>query len=112
MSRTDHRLRGATGPLDVWVTLDVPSLATQQAKLAESAGVERAKLFSSSASLAKHRGDVQAQQAKVGASLASVGAKELGRVSVAHNAIAVRVDASQLEQFRAIERSGFGPRRV
>ena len=44
----------------------------------------------------KHRNDLNAQQSKVALGLASLGAEELARVHVAHNAIAVRVDASQL----------------
>ena len=52
--------------------------------------------------LAKYRSELHAQQSKVAISLASVGAEELARVHVAHNAIAVRVDASQLEQIALI----------
>src|SRR5215211_2851673 len=43
VDRIDRRLRGVSGPVDVWVTMDAPSLATQQAKLAGTAGVEKAK---------------------------------------------------------------------
>ena len=95
--------------MDVWVTIDAPSLAAQQAKLAGTAGIEKAKQLSNSANktsfaepLAKYRNDLAAQQSKIAVSLASVGAEELARVHVAHNAIAVRVDASQLEQLALI----------
>ena len=50
----------------------------------------------------RNRGELGAQQSKVALSLTSVGAEELARVQVAHNAIAVRVDASQLEQIALI----------
>lgn len=109
VDRIDRRLRGATGPIDVWVTMDAPSLATQQAKLAGTAGVEKAKQLATGSNkaayaepLAKYRSELAAQQSKMATSLASVGAEELARVQVAHNAIAVRVDASQLEQLALI----------
>ncbi len=109
VDRIDKRLRGASGPVDVWVTLDAPSLAAQQSKLAGTAGVEKAKQLSSGSNkaafvepLAKYRSDLVAQQSKVALSLAGVGAEELARVHVAHNAIAVRVDASQIEQLALI----------
>jgi len=109
VERIDRRLQGAKGPVDVWVTIDAPSMAAQQAKLASAAGIEKSNKLSSgesktamAQSLEKYRGEVGAQQSKVAVSLASVGAEELGRVQVAHNAIAVRVDASQLEQIALI----------
>ena len=109
VDRIDRRLQGATGPVDVWVTMDAPSLAAQQAKLAGTAGIEKAKQLSNSINkasfaepLQKYRNDLAAQQAKMAVSLASVGAEELARVHVAHNAIAVRIDASQLEQLALI----------
>ena len=42
VERIDRRLQGAKGPVDVWVTIDAPSMAAQQAKLASAAGVEKA----------------------------------------------------------------------
>jgi minor extracellular serine protease Vpr len=109
VERIDRRLQGAKGPIDVWVTIDAPSMAAQQAKLASAAGVEKASKLSAGASktavaesLEKYRGELGTQQSKVALSLASVGAEELARVQVAHNAIAVRVDASQLEQLASI----------
>jgi minor extracellular serine protease Vpr len=109
VDRIDRRLQGASGPVDVWVTMDAPSLATQQAKLASTAGVEKAKQLATGSNkstyaepLAKYRSELAAQQSKMAVSLASVGAEELARVQVAHNAIAVRVDASQIEQLALI----------
>ncbi len=109
VERVDRRLRGASGPVDVWVTMDALSLAAQQAKLAGTAGVEKAKQLTNSSDkaayaepLAKYRGELAAQQSKIATSLAGIGAEELARVHVAHNAIAVRVDASQIEQIALI----------
>jgi len=109
VERIDRRLQGAAGPVEVWVSMDTPSLAAQKAALAESAGVEKAKQLSTSSSKAavaqsmeKARGNLFSQQSKVSLSLASAGAEELARVHVAHNAIAIRVDASQLSQIASI----------
>lgn len=109
VDRIDRRLQGASGPVDVWVTIDAPSLAARQASLAGAAGVEKAKQLSTGSNkaafaepLAKYRSELSAQQSKVALNLASVGAEELARVHVAHNAIAVRIDASQLEQIALI----------
>ena len=109
VQKVDRRLRGATGPVDVWVTLDAPSMAAQQAKLAAAAGIEKPRMLPMSSSetaladpLATQRSDLSRQQSEVATSLASVGAEELGRVHVSHNAIAVRVDAAQLEQIALI----------
>ncbi len=110
VEKIDSRLQRATGPVDVWVTMEVPSVAAQQAQLAGSTGEETAKqqLFSSSnkAALAQpmemHRSRLNAQHAQVAMGLASVGAEVLARVHVAHNAIAVRIDASQVPQIALI----------
>ena len=109
VEKIDRRLQGAAGPVEVWVSMDTPSLAAQKAALAESAGVEKAKQLSTSSSKAtvaqsmeKARGNLISQQSKVALSLASVGGEELARVHVAHNAIAIRVDASQLSQIALI----------
>ena len=108
INKVDSRLQRATGPVDVWVTMEVPSMAAQQAVLASSVGVEKATKLSSSSNkalaepMAKHRNDLKAQQSKVALGLTSLGAEELARVHVAHNAIAVRIDASQLSQIASI----------
>ena len=109
LDKIDGRLKRASGPVDIWVTLDADSLAAGQAALAASAGIDRPKALSVSAAaatvrqqLAAHRQQVLAQQADVSRALAGLGAAELGRVQVAHNAIAIRVDASRLEQVAAL----------
>ncbi|MBB6093768.1 subtilisin family serine protease [Povalibacter uvarum] len=106
--KIDRRLATASGPVEVWVSMDTPSIAAQKSAIAASAGLRKAKLLpsTSKASVAdameKGRSTLRSQQEKVALSLASVGAEELGRVQVAHNAIAVRVDASQLPQIASI----------
>lgn len=65
-----------SGPVDVWVELDLP------------AGPDRARA-------------ITAQQDALMQSLVALGAIELGRVRLAMNAVAVRVDADRLQ---AIER--------
>jgi minor extracellular serine protease Vpr len=108
-AKVDARLRTARGQVDVWVSMDQEAVAGQQAKLAESAGVERARALSargestaSARALADHRRSVMAQQTGVAASLYQIGGTELGRVQMAHNAIAMRVDASQLSRIAAL----------
>jgi minor extracellular serine protease Vpr len=110
----DARLRNASGQVDVWVQLDQHSLARTRATIASTTGVKRvrpvamaggARATESSAvlsALASQRASLVAQQAQVGQRLAALGGRELGRVKVAHNAIAVRIDASQLKAVAAL----------
>ncbi len=104
VEKLDRRLQAASGSVEVWVSMDTPSLAAQKAAIAKQAGVKKAKLLtaaskaSAAEAMEKGRSTLRAEQEKVALSLASVGAEELARVQVAHNAIAVRVDASQLPQ--------------
>ena len=107
-TKVDSRLQRASGPVDIWVTMDTPSIAAQVAAVAATEGVGKSKELSASSKasfapmLEKGRNDLFAQQSKVALGLASVGAEELARVHVAHNAIAVRVDASQVEQIASL----------
>jgi hypothetical protein len=108
-AKVDARLRRAAGSVDVWITLDQEAVAGQQARLAEAAGVERVRALSArgestatARALADHRRSVMAQQTGVAASLFQMGGSELGRVQMAHNAIALRVDASQLSRIAAL----------
>ena len=113
----DSRLRRVSGKIDVWVALDQTSLARARALLAESTGIARVRALSSGqsaaaskrtepasikAAMANQRAAITSQQTALSQSLAGLGAVELGRVSVAHNAIAVRIDASQLKSVAAI----------
>ncbi len=104
--RVDARLRSARGSVKVWVSLDQNSVAAQRALLAEAAGLtDRKSAQAASAlrgSVEAHRQRVRDTQAGLAAQLQSLGAKELARVQVAHNAIAVRVDAAQLKNIAAL----------
>ena len=108
IDRVDARLRGASGPVEVWVSLDQESMAAAQVHLAKSsADTTSRKPFPSDvasfkAAAADHRTKIVNQQAQAGNMLLGLGAEELGRVQVAHNAIAVRVDASQLRQIALV----------
>jgi subtilisin family serine protease len=110
----DSRLRRASGPVDVWVALDQNSLARARAMLAESTGVARKRAQASTsgegkaaasaepasiaAAMTAQRAAIRAQQTAMAASLSGLGAKELARVSVAHNAIAITVDAERIAE--------------
>jgi subtilisin family serine protease len=115
-ARIDRRLLGASGPVEVWVTLEANSLSRARALLAETPGEERQRALAAGArdgaavaesagvraAMRAQRSHILAQQAATGARLASLGAVELARVNVAHNAIAVVVDAAQLEAVAAV----------
>ena len=109
INRIDQRLRGRTGEVDVWVSLDQNSVAAERAALAESSGMATAQggeLAKATGAVRKaaadHRQRIGESQAALASNIASVGGRELARVQVAHNAIAVRIDASQLTQLAAI----------
>lgn len=109
LGRIDVRLHSARGEVDVWVTLDQRSVAAAQAAAASAAGLPSARRFSNSVTTASfkqlaadQRARVQAQQASVVMNVLGLGGRELGRVQIAHNAIAVRIDASRLNQIAAL----------
>ena len=105
-NRIDARLAGARGPVAVWVSLDQPSVAAVRASFAAAAGLESAQRAGDNAALAaltrQQRAQVSLQQRSMAQGLAAVGGRELARVSVAHNAIALRVDASVLPRIAAM----------
>ncbi len=109
INRVDRRLRGRSGEVDVWVSLAQNSVAAERAALAESSGMataqggELAKAMGAvRKAAADHRQRIGESQAALASNIASVGGRELARVQVAHNAIAVRIDASQLTQLAAL----------
>lgn len=115
-ARIDRRLRGATGEVEVWVQFDQASLASTRAALAKSTGIERVRASKTDiargraadapavrGAMAAQRKSLAAQQNAAAGRLASMGARELARVSVAHNAIAVRVNATQIASIAAME---------
>lgn len=101
----DPRLRAATGKVDVWVQLDVNSVARARALLNQGESGRARALHAPAgegstiaAAMVAHRASVMAQQAATAARLSALGATELGRVQVAHNAIAVTIDAALLPE--------------
>ena len=93
--RIDRPLHAARGAVDVWVSLEAPSVSARRREMAPALP-RQSRSAAVRESLRAYRQDLRASQDGVAASLAGIGARELGRVQVAHNAIAVRVDASQL----------------
>ena len=111
----DARLAHAKGAVNVWVSLDQPSLAAYKSAKLREQGLEtqtrRLALAASGASLRSaatpaeqamragvqsQRSTLLAQQANVLSQLTGLGAQRLGSVHVAHNAVAVKVDAASL----------------
>ena len=108
----DSRLLRAEGPQRVWVTLGEPSLAAVKTAQLQALGQDmnarslgstgREQILSATerdqkSALANHRTALRARQNDMLNQLRGYGAQELGRVQVAHNAIAVRVDATSLK---------------
>jgi minor extracellular serine protease Vpr len=108
----DSRLLRAKGPQRVWVTLSEPSLAAYKVSQLEALGLDMqarslgakpdARILSAAeqgqkSALASHRDALRARQNDLLSQLSGMGAQELGRVHVAHNAVAVKVDASSLK---------------
>ena len=109
ISRIDRRLATARGSIDVWVSLEQDSVAAQSAALAETSGMATAEggemvraMRAVRQGAAEHRKRISESQAGMASSIASLGGRELARVQVAHNAIAVRIDAAQLPQLAAV----------
>ena len=107
-SRIDARLRGAQGQVRVWVSLEQNAVAAQRATLADadaSLASDRVSIKSAAslrAGVLAHRQRIHEAQSGLASQLASLGAKELARVQTAHNAIAVSVDAAQIERVAAL----------
>lgn len=109
INRVDRRLAAARGSIDVWVSLEQNSVAAQSAALAETSGISNAEggemvraMRAVRQGAAEHRKRIGESQAGIASSISSLGGRELARVQVAHNAIAVRIDAAQLPQLAAI----------
>ncbi len=118
----DSRLKNAKGPVEVWVSLDQPAVAAaqtagaaqmgiaegelhrlQRAPAAKDTGAAKAASTGESAAIQSlrvqakgQRDKVSSQQAAFASSMAGLGAVELGRVRVAHNAVAIKIDAASL----------------
>lgn len=126
--KVDRRLTGAQGPVEVWVSFEEPSMSAMQVKRAAALGMEdgepqrearaakadavagktRAENAASAAmktlrgEMVAHRSKLAQQHESFKSSMSRFGAQELGRVSIAHNAIAVRVDAQHLTALAAM----------
>jgi minor extracellular serine protease Vpr len=107
----DPRLLRLKGPQRVWVTMSEPSLAAFKSSQLEAAGLEmqsrslgvkpNARILSAAertqqTALMAHRDNLRARQNDMMSQLRGMGAQELGRVHVAHNAVAIKIDASSL----------------
>lgn len=107
-SRIDARLKSAKGQVRVWVSLEQNSVAAQRAALADadaSLASDRKAIKSAPslrAGVAEHRLRIRDAQGSLAGSLESLGGKVLARVQNAHNAIAVSIDAAQLERVAAL----------
>lgn len=119
--KLDHRLLRARGQVEVWVTLDQPSVGALKADRLTALGVpprvyaQAARERSASASvseatrtalardLASHRTVLAARQTALANQVQSVGATVLARVELAHNAVALRVDAAALPRIAQME---------
>ena len=92
--------------------LEQNSVAAQQALLAEAAGLTDRRRCASApavrAAVKEHGQRVRSAQSGMAAQLGMLGAKELGRVRNAHNALAVRVDAAELKADRGAAGRGQG----
>ncbi len=108
----DPRLTRAKGQVDVWVSFTDPSVAAFQSSRMAALGAERqsralavtGRAHPLSATervqrneLSAHRQALRAKQDTALAQLSSMGAKVLARVQVAHNAVAIKVDAASLQ---------------
>jgi subtilisin family serine protease len=110
----DARLSKAKGSVEVWVTLSEPSLAAfKAARLAEqgfemqsrskpSSPAEKAGADSLKTKMLSQRELLRAKQNDLMAQAKGMGAQELARVHVAHNAIAMKVNASSLAALAAL----------
>lgn len=110
----DSRLAKVRGSVDVWVTIDGAPVATYKTARLEAQGVsprQARALGASSAAVDRqalrsevraYRDSMRARQEGLMNQLRGLGAEELGRVTTAHNAVAVRVDASALKNIAAL----------
>ncbi len=107
----DPRLQKATGPQRIWVSLAEPSVVAFKSTRMRALGVApQTRSFNSKADtsaqsaaeqagkaeVAAHRQAVLQRQSEIAGQMQGMGARELARVHLAHNAVAVSVDAGAL----------------
>lgn len=99
-------LRQAKGQVDVWVTLVEAPVAARKEQLRPQADDATTALRAGDdmlrAQLRAYRLSLRDKQDSTLSTLSGLGARELGRVQVAHNAVAVRVDAARLKEIAAM----------
>ena len=97
-------LRAAKGQIEVWVTLADPALAVKKVELRPDAPGRDWKATNDElkAQLKTHKQLLQSKQDSAMSALVGMGASELGRVLVSHNAVAVKVDAARLKDIAAL----------
>ena len=108
----DPRLARAKGEVSVWVSLTEPSVAAFQSARMAALGADmqpralgapsRARALSATeqaqrSELSAHRAALRTRQDAISAQLRGMGASELARVQVAHNAVAIKVNAASLQ---------------
>src|SRR5882672_3120337 len=115
----DSRLARARGSVDVWVTLSDPSLAEYKSAQLTALGLDMqpralaaatpstvaaqsATSPSIPADLSAQRDIIRSKQSDLMSQLGALGAQEIARVHVAHNALAITVDASALTAIAAL----------
>ena len=111
-NRLDPRLQRAKGPIEVWVSLSDPSVAAFQNQRLAALGADmqtraldapsRSRALSAAAQADRnearsHRSTLQSKQENLMSQLRGMGAEELARVHMAHNALAIKVDAASLQ---------------
>ena len=95
-SKIDPSLAGAQGTVEVWVKLSSPSVAAVNGDNAKTRGA-----FLSKEQRNAHKESLDRGHDDLAAAARSLGGQELGRVTQAHNAIAVSIDASRLAELAA-----------
>ena len=90
-------LVSARGSIEVWVKLKRPPLAAANGDDARTRGG-----ILTHEQRRAHLGSIARDQEEVAAAARAAGGRVLGRVAVAHNAVAVRIDASRLADLAAL----------
>jgi subtilisin family serine protease len=96
-SKIDPSLAGAVGTVEVWVKQAAPSVAAANGENAKTQGGRLTKEARKA-----YRESLEREHDALSAGARSLGGHELARVSKAHNAIAVQIDASRLAELAAL----------
>jgi len=95
-SRIDPSLAGAQGTVEVWVKLSAPSVAAANGDAAKTRGGRLTREQRQA-----YQAGLERDHDALSATARALGGRELGRVSKAHNAVAVSIDASRLAELAA-----------